>query len=88
MMGLAREIIGTQPILAAYLAIGRGYLVGQINLGGFSGRRGRARDFAENPFCIQPLVSWRTGALVISSNVSFVLRLEFHLRHGCMLWTA
>ena len=26
----------TQPILAAFLAIGLGYLVGQINLGGFS----------------------------------------------------
>jgi putative transport protein len=36
MLDLAREIIGTQPILAAFLAIGVGYLVGQINLGGFS----------------------------------------------------
>jgi putative transport protein len=36
MIDLAREIIGTQPILAAFLAIGLGYLVGQINLGGFS----------------------------------------------------
>ena len=36
MLDLAREIVGTQPILAAFLAIGLGYLVGQINLGGFS----------------------------------------------------
>ena len=36
MFDLARDIIGTQPILAAFLAIGLGYLVGQINLGGFS----------------------------------------------------
>jgi len=36
MLDLAREIIGTQPILAVFLAIGLGYLVGQINLGGFS----------------------------------------------------
>src|SRR5262244_3447617 len=36
MLDLAREIIGTQPILAVFLAIGIGYLVGQINLGGFS----------------------------------------------------
>src|SRR5215475_233955 len=36
MLDLARDIIGTQPILAVFLAIGLGYLVGQINLGGFS----------------------------------------------------
>lgn len=36
MFDLAREVIGTQPILAIFLAIGLGYLVGQINLGGFS----------------------------------------------------
>src|SRR6187455_2739869 len=36
MIDLARDIVGTQPILAAFLAIGLGYLVGQINLGGFS----------------------------------------------------
>jgi putative transport protein len=36
MIDLARDIIGTQPILAIFLAIGVGYLVGQINLGGFS----------------------------------------------------
>src|SRR4029077_3323836 len=36
MFDLAREIIGTQPILALFLAIGVGYLVGQINIGGFS----------------------------------------------------
>ena len=36
MLDLAREIIGTQPILATFLAIGLGYLVGQVNLGGFS----------------------------------------------------
>ena len=36
MIDLAREIIGIQPILAAFLAIGLGYLVGQINIGGFS----------------------------------------------------
>jgi putative transport protein len=36
MLDLAREIIGAQPILAAFLAIGLGYLVGQINIGGFS----------------------------------------------------
>src|SRR5947209_18255708 len=29
-------IIGTQPILTVFLAIGLGYLVGQINIGGFS----------------------------------------------------
>ncbi len=36
MLDLAREIIGTQPILAVFLAIGLGYLVGQINIFGFS----------------------------------------------------
>lgn len=36
MVGALREIIGTQPILTVFLAIGLGYLVGQINLGGFS----------------------------------------------------
>jgi putative transport protein len=36
MVDLAREIIGTQPILTAFLTIGLGYLVGQINIGGFS----------------------------------------------------
>src|SRR5262245_27483082 len=36
MLDLAREIIGTQPILTVFLAIGVGYLVGQINIGGFS----------------------------------------------------
>src|SRR3954453_18949731 len=36
MFDLARDIIGGQPILAVFLAIGVGYLVGQINLGGFS----------------------------------------------------
>jgi putative transport protein len=36
MLDLAREIIGTQPILAVFLAIGLGYLVGQINIGGFT----------------------------------------------------
>src|SRR4051812_19177703 len=36
MLEMARDIIGTQPILALFLAIGIGYLVGQINFGGFS----------------------------------------------------
>jgi putative transport protein len=36
MIDVAREVIGTQPILATPLAIGLGYLVGQINIGGFS----------------------------------------------------
>jgi len=36
MIDLARNIIGTQPILTAFLAIGLGYLVGQISIGGFS----------------------------------------------------
>ena len=36
MIDLARNIIETQPILTAFLAIGLGYLVGQISLGGFS----------------------------------------------------
>jgi putative transport protein len=36
MLELAQNIIGTQPILAIFLAIGVGYLVGQINIGGFS----------------------------------------------------
>ena len=36
MLDLARDIIGTQPILATFLAIGVGYLVGQISIGGFS----------------------------------------------------
>ena len=33
MLDLAREIIGSQPILTAFLAIGMGYLVGQISIG-------------------------------------------------------
>ena len=33
---MARDIIGSQPILTAFLAIGVGYLVGQINIFGFS----------------------------------------------------
>src|SRR4030095_16424625 len=36
MLDLAREIVGSQPILTAFLAIGLGYLVGQISIGGFS----------------------------------------------------
>jgi putative transport protein len=36
MIDIAREIIGSQPILTAFLAIGLGYLVGQISIGGFS----------------------------------------------------
>jgi len=36
MLDAARQIIGSQPILAAFLAIGLGYLVGQINIFGFS----------------------------------------------------
>src|SRR5246127_3571938 len=36
MIDLAREIIGTQPILTAFLAIGLGYLVGQVSIGSFS----------------------------------------------------
>ena len=36
MFDIAREILGTQPILAIFLAIGIGYLVGQVNIGGFS----------------------------------------------------
>jgi putative transport protein len=36
MLDLAREIIGSQPILTAFLAIGVGYLVGQISIFGFS----------------------------------------------------
>ncbi|ANW01167.1 aspartate:alanine exchanger family transporter [Bradyrhizobium icense] len=36
MLDLARDIIGSQPILTAFLAIGVGYLVGQISIGGFS----------------------------------------------------
>src|SRR5712671_3900050 len=36
MLDLARDVVGTQPILALFLAIGLGYLVGQINIFGFS----------------------------------------------------
>ena len=36
MLATMQDIIGTQPILAVFLAIGVGYLVGQINFGGFS----------------------------------------------------
>src|SRR3954470_17887910 len=36
MLDFVSGIIGTQPILAVFLAIGLGYLVGQINIGGFS----------------------------------------------------
>jgi putative transport protein len=36
MLDIARDIIGTQPILTVFLAIGLGYLVGQISIGGFS----------------------------------------------------
>src|SRR3977135_685117 len=36
MLDLARDIVGTHPILAVFLAIGVGYLVGQITIGGFS----------------------------------------------------
>ncbi len=36
MLDIARDIIGSQSILTAFLAIGLGYLVGQISLGGFS----------------------------------------------------
>jgi putative transport protein len=36
MFELARDIIGSQPILTAFLAIGVGYLVGQISIAGFS----------------------------------------------------
>ena len=36
MFDFARDIVGSQPILALFLAIGLGYLVGQINIFGFS----------------------------------------------------
>ena len=36
MLDLAQNILGTQPILAVFLAIGVGYLVGQVNIFGFS----------------------------------------------------
>src|SRR6187431_2188906 len=36
MIELAQNIIATQPILAIFLAIGVGYLVGQVNIFGFS----------------------------------------------------
>ena len=36
MIEVARDIVGSQPILTVFLAIGLGYLVGQIQLGGFS----------------------------------------------------
>jgi putative transport protein len=36
MLDVARDIIGSQPILTAFLAIGVGYLVGQISVAGFS----------------------------------------------------
>lgn len=36
MIELAQNIIGTQPILTAFLAVGLGYLVGQISIFGFS----------------------------------------------------
>src|ERR1700750_548863 len=36
MLDVARDIIGSHPILTAFLAIGLGYLVGQINIAGFS----------------------------------------------------
>ncbi len=36
MLDLARDILGSQPILCIFLAIGLGYLVGQINIFGFS----------------------------------------------------
>src|SRR3954447_2297721 len=36
MLELARETLGSQPILTAFLAIGLGYLVGQISIFGFS----------------------------------------------------
>src|SRR3954454_18587141 len=36
MLDFVSGIIGTQPILTVFLAIGLGYLVGQINLGGVS----------------------------------------------------
>src|SRR5579859_1067213 len=36
MLDLARDILASQPILDAFLAIGVGYLVGQISIGGFS----------------------------------------------------
>src|SRR6266513_1029933 len=36
MIELAQHIICSQPILAVFLAIGVGYLVGQITIGGFS----------------------------------------------------
>jgi putative transport protein len=36
MISIMQDIVGSQPILAVFLAISVGYLVGQINLGGFS----------------------------------------------------
>ena len=41
MLDLARDIIGSQPILTAFLAIGLGYLVGQISIFGFLAWRRR-----------------------------------------------
>ena len=38
MLDFARDIIGSQPIWTAFLAIGLGYLVGQISIGGIFAR--------------------------------------------------
>jgi len=72
MMGLAREIIGTQPILAAFLAIGRGYLVGQINLGGLSLGVGAAPfvGLAIGAFAAKPQIVGLIGLTGLSSRPS------------------
>src|SRR3974390_794760 len=36
LLDLVRNILSSQPILALFLAIGLGYLIGQINIFGFS----------------------------------------------------
>src|ERR1700751_5184644 len=71
MLDLAPDIIGSQPILTAFLAIGLGYLVGQISIGGVSLRGGAGLFFglAIRAFAPQAQI---TGPIGLTGLIMFL----------------
>src|SRR3954454_9417915 len=77
MFDLARDIIGTQPILAVFLAIGVGYLVGQINIGGFSLGVGAVLFVGLSIGAFAPNTQI-TGTIGLTGLITFLYRIAIH----------
>src|ERR1700687_743201 len=82
MLDFAREILGSQPILTAFLAIGLGYLVGQISIGGFSLGAGAVlfvglaiRAFAAKPHITAPI--GLTGLIMFLYGIGILYGRQF-----------